>query len=626
MITHSAVAQDSLLVELKKVDSLITKDKDLAAKAIERIRFQARRNLNRTVVARSFLTKGNLYFQYQDFDLALIEYENALELFKELKDTTYIQSAYNNIGAVYTVKEDYLNSLENYLKGYAFVKEGASFDKLTNSTERIQNYLIILINLGNTYYDMEDFKNAKSFYSKVVDGSEKIADDKMLEKALFNLSNSEMQLNELQTAKNHLLKSIQVEVALESSRGLAMKYASLAKIEYKLNNISESQRYLSKSKLELERGDVLDWDEINLLNDLAELEFYFGFFPASIEYAQRAYDLSIELSLEEDRMRSLKNLSKAYSRSNQFEKAYEIQQELFDLNEKKNSNMTSLDVARVEMKLNYEKRMLLDSLESLEQKSKKEREILEVNAENRNRMWVIIILSGLMVLLIVGLFMLYGFNKKRAKNNLLLKKSLAEKEVLLKEVHHRVKNNFQVISSLLNLQLGTNPDNVEDALKIAQDRIQSMALVHRKLYGQEDFEAIEMGEYIQELIQTIVNSNAITSAYEVDLNAEGKYVKLDKAIPLGLIFNELITNFFKYVVPNNEHPVLSISIEESSKELLIKVSDNGDGLPQDINLENISTLGLELVHILAEQINAELDLNSSDQGVEVVLKIPIDEK
>ena len=622
----ASYSQDSLLTELKKVDSIIDVDRGLAEKSIEKIRSKARRDMNKPAIAYSFLTKGNLYFQYQSFDLSLIEYENALELFMELEDTVNIQKAYNNIGAVYTVKEDYLNSLESYLKGYSFVKGNNEIDTKNQTFERIQNYLIILINLGNTYYDMSDFNNAKSFYQKVVEGSEKINDDEMLEKSLYDLATSEIELNELSSAKDHLKKSIEVEESLKSESGLAKKFAAMAKLEYLLNNSVQSEIYLDKSKVELQKGKVLNWGEVGILNDLSELEFYFQNFETAIEYAERAYDLSKELNIEEDRIRALKNMSNAYSKNRQFELAFQAQQELTELKEKKSSNMTSLDVARVEMRLNYEKKMLLDSLEALDQKNKKEREILEVNAENRNRLWVIVALLSLTLILVVSILTLIAFNKKRARNNALLKKSLAEKEVLLKEVHHRVKNNFQVISSLLNLQLSINPSNVEDALKVAQDRILSMALVHRKLYGQQDFEAIEMKGYLEELISTIVESNAVTTSYLVDIKAKGKYVKLDQAIPLGLIFNELITNFFKYVVNEVENAKLSISLEEQGSMLYIEVRDNGKGLPANIDLDNLKTLGLELVDILAEQINAELNLQSDKNGVKIDIKVPIDDK
>ena len=202
-------------------------------------------------------------------------------------------------------------------------------------------------------------------------------------------------------------------------------------------------------------------------------------------------------------------------------------------------------------------------------------------------------------------------DKKLSEEN--LKKSLNEKEVLLQEVHHRVKNNMQVINSILSLQSAyTKDSSVLKILRESQNRIKSMSYIHEKLYQTRDFSKINFGEYLAELSQNLLKSyeNPIN---EVNLitNCEEVYLNLDKAIPSGLIVNELISNTLKYAfTEKSKNCELFVGIAVEGSSVMLTVSDNGIGI-QNIDIHNSESLGLQLVDTLTQQLEGRLELDVS---------------
>ena len=197
-------------------------------------------------------------------------------------------------------------------------------------------------------------------------------------------------------------------------------------------------------------------------------------------------------------------------------------------------------------------------------------------------------------------------------------KSLQEKEVLLREIHHRVKNNMQIISSLLSHQMENikdekiNDKKIIDVFSESQNRILSMSLVHEKLYQSKDLRNIDFKEYINDLGTNLFQSYEIHSGnIKLNMNVEDILLDIDLAIPTGLIINELITNSLKYAFPDGmkgEINVLFRSMNENMLELV--VNDNGIGLPENLDFRKTRTLGLHLVTVLAEnQLHGSIDMN-----------------
>ena len=197
--------------------------------------------------------------------------------------------------------------------------------------------------------------------------------------------------------------------------------------------------------------------------------------------------------------------------------------------------------------------------------------------------------------------------QKRAENR--LEKALREKEVLLKEIHHRVKNNLQIISSLLNLQSRRIKDpHTLEIFRESCDRVQLMALLHEKLYGAVDLAQLDFNDYLHSLAGMMLLSYSSKSRnVTIDFQLhEGLHLGLDVAVPLGLVASELISNSLKHAFPKGGRGRITLELNQMGSEYALRVSDDGQGLPEDFSMEDPSSLGLRLVKMLAEQLEADL--------------------
>ncbi len=192
-----------------------------------------------------------------------------------------------------------------------------------------------------------------------------------------------------------------------------------------------------------------------------------------------------------------------------------------------------------------------------------------------------------------------------------LRDSLAEKELLLKEVHHRVKNNLQIISTLLDLQADNiHDENLLKSLKESQDRIMAMALIHEKLYQSSDLACIDFWEYLESLVGHLLSSYVDDPGRIVmKVDVGDLQMGIDKAIPYGLIINELVSNAMKHAFPNGRRGEITIHFHaEEGGWINLTVADNGIGLPPGLDFRNTGTLGMQLVNMLTKQLHGEISL------------------
>jgi PAS domain S-box-containing protein len=205
--------------------------------------------------------------------------------------------------------------------------------------------------------------------------------------------------------------------------------------------------------------------------------------------------------------------------------------------------------------------------------------------------------------------------KKRAEQ--IIRKSIEEKEILLKEIHHRVKNNLQIITSLINLQVaGVANENARHVLLQSKSRIESMCKVHEMLYGSRNFSSIDYGLYLRELLQQLlVNTPGGGGKVTTDIRVENLFLNINTAIPLGLIVNEMVTNSLKYAFPKGRDGIISIFIVPThQKGFRLTYSDNGVGYDVDLNMAMSNSLGFQLIYSLCEQLNGTLLRDTNKPG------------
>ena len=201
-------------------------------------------------------------------------------------------------------------------------------------------------------------------------------------------------------------------------------------------------------------------------------------------------------------------------------------------------------------------------------------------------------------------------DRKQVENR--IKTSLQEKEVLLKEVHHRVKNNLQIISALLSLQSSYLTDeNIIKIFRDSQNRIKSMALVHENLYRSKDLGKVDFNEYINQLVAHLSQSYGdLAARLDFKVNSENVYLNINTAIPCGMIINELISNSFKHAFPDGRSGEVCIDLSSEDDGFKLVVSDNGVGIKGDINIKDSKTLGFRLIDTLVKQIDGKMSLDT----------------
>jgi two-component sensor histidine kinase len=193
----------------------------------------------------------------------------------------------------------------------------------------------------------------------------------------------------------------------------------------------------------------------------------------------------------------------------------------------------------------------------------------------------------------------------RKENEKIVEESLREKETLLKEIHHRVKNNFQIINSLFDLQLmNTEDPALKEGIREPKARIHAMALIHERLYLSKDFSSIDFSDYLAELARELFLSyNAEPERIALEIRAETVSLDMDRAIPCGLILNELITNSLKYAFPDKgRQGRIAIDLGRADDAIVLRVDDDGKGFDVEAARKSSSSLGLTLARILSEQL------------------------
>ncbi|GGD46888.1 hypothetical protein GCM10011514_08630 [Emticicia aquatilis] len=382
----------------------------------------------------------------------------------------------------------------------------------------------------------------------------------------------------------------------------------LARINSKLKNFNEAVSYC-KQIIEKSEEDRLDFFTNEVQNELAQIYFAQSKPDSAKIYAEKAFDGAKQLRNYLVVMNSAGLLSQIFEKNNPI-KAFDY---------------LKLSMAAKDTVTNIEKNKQVKILEIKEKQRIEDLNLAAVYAKNELRFNTAI---GLLFTALLTAFILYRNNRQKQKANTILQEQKekinsqnitlettlsqltaknAENELLLKEIHHRVKNNLEVVSSLLALQSAKIEDpEIQDAMLASQNRVQSMGILHQKLYQSEHLAFIEMKNYFQNLCENILDSYNETERIEVDIEMNEIELDVDTAVPVGLIVNELLTNSLKYAFPNGKKGTIKLSLENIDKDnLSLKISDNGIGKSLDTKAKGTG-FGTQLVDLLTRQIDGKL--------------------
>ncbi len=565
------------------------------------------------MVYTKYENKNNLRARFGISEMLLklnIEDDNLEEIFKsnlvqakQFRDSILISNAYTRYANFYMNKADYVNAIQMLIYSINYKKKVQKLSKILDQAKLAKLFLLIDDIPKAEYYTFEAQKLAKqnkySISKKIIStlrgkiesrkGNYERADS-FLNIALKSYTKFRAKKDIFNT--NLLLAELKIK---EGKSNEAREYFNAANKYFsdKYDLTLKSFYYLIKSKIELIKGEY-----ILASNSLDTVE----------NYLEHKNNLLFRIDMYKTR-------AELEKRQNNFEKSLFFSDSYHNLQD-------SL------FKFKFVRQIL--DMEAKYQTDEKQKQIELLAANNKvyklklkqEKLEKFIILAGAFSGFIFLLFLGITYYKVREKNKL-IEKTLKQKDILLKEIHHRVKNNLQLISSLLNLQSRYIKD--EKAKQVSLDgknRVRAMSLIHQFLYQKENLINLSLDEYFKKLVKELFEAYRIhEDRIKVDFNIESFELDVDRVIPLGLIFNELITNILKYAFPGERKGKIQIDFKRKDKKLILEISDNGVGFDGETNLSDNSTFGFTLIDALLKKWNGKFEI-VSDNGTKATILIP----
>ncbi len=506
-------------------------------------------------------------------------YDRQFEIRNEKKnlgitDKVIFYDIYSNLGLHRKAMDDYI---KDKLKT---IREDDYFGQAEYQSN-VGNYLLLDMSIPTalTYY-----KKAKGFID-------------------VYLNDISREKTDQEISKGNLLKAI-IEGNIGKCHALLKEYdIAIPFLENSINLINEYNKGKFSS------------DKVENTLELADCYLQKEDYEKAKEYLLDGQDpLKIENILRRNRL-----LAAYYDRIGDYKNSVDYLKRNVRIRDSLNRNESSMKkqqlAAVAGQEIEYSKKMMEQQKKDLEQS----RSDLQAKEERINIVFISLIFT---LLGFAGLVFAYLKSIKNqrliADQKRIIEASLVEKDSLLKEIHHRVKNNLQMVSSLLSLQTkNTRSKAAIEALEEGKSRVKAMALIHQKLYQNDDLSVIEMQGYIESLI------NSVQSVYKkgghninITIDAEGVELDIDRAIPFGLILNELVSNSFKYAFPDDdENGKIYIHLRKNGGQGYFEYTDNGIGLPEDTDDRANSSMGIRLMNRLVNQLQSTLNIDKTSEGV-----------
>lgn len=552
--------------------------------------------------AQALLRKGTAHDYFSKFDSAIFYYQQSLRYSQTNHDSVGIASALFSLAIVAQLQGNNVEAIDQYLEVEKMFKSLGDDRRLS----RLYN------NLGSIYRKTEQFDAAIQVYENSLAIKKKLNDTRGILNTSINLALLYSFAGRYEEAISLYLKNLgevrkSGDVLNEISILINLGMVYTKESNQVTKDLSRGLRYLIQAEQLLKESSPIGL-KIECWANLAGAYQAIENHRATSDYLKKMEQVFDELSPEAKisyyELKSNEQLSRQnYKEAFFFFKKLTVEQ----------NNLTSrkLKERAQELEVRYETEKKERQIVQLELAEQKAMTVQKQSAWQRN---FLISVAG--SLLLISLLIFYQYRLKQKSNALLTDKnqtiarSLHERETLLKEIHHRVKNNLQIISSLLSLQSkNTNDAATQGAISESRNRVKSMSLIHEQLYQEDTISGVEMMDYITRLVSSLSSSYGLDAdRIKIEIVAENILLDVDSAIPLGLIINELVSNSMKYAFPDHRSGSILISLTDKINELVLVVQDDGVGM--DTARNTSQSFGLSLVNSLMRKLKADMELVS----------------
>ncbi|MBO6514929.1 MAG: tetratricopeptide repeat protein [Bacteroidia bacterium] len=554
-----------------------------------------------------YIRMGNVLTKQGDYDSAGWAYQNAYSRFSISEDSVNIARSLTNLGLVYRFMEKYPKALEYFFQSLEIKKRLGSKKDIGVAYQ----------NIGVAFAILGEYTQAEEYLNNSLQLYEEAGDSQMYYSGLSDISSMYREVGRYDDALDALTRSYNYRLRIGDQTGIGICTYNLGLTSFLNKEYDQSIAYYNEAKSIFEElGNVRRVVGCHIR--LAKLHFELEQYTlaekegvAGLEQAHGVYQL--------EKLHHV--LAKVYYVTDKFQLAFDHLAKFSNIRDSILKEKNHLQLIEMQNKFDDE----ANKRKIAELQIKNDR--FEQKARNKD-LQNYVLWGAIVVILLIALMFYRQFRVKQETNetlrekNQIIEHSLEEKDVLLREIHHRVQNNLQFVSSLLNLQSRrVDDENTLDILKGCKQRIQSMALIHQKLYQETNLNAINILSYTQNLVDSLqssygVNSNQIQTKLDID----PIHLDINSSISIGLILSELVTNCYKYAFDEGSTGLLTIALHEKNDRLLMSVEDNGKGLPDGFSVKEVDSFGLKLVHSLAKKLKATVSVDGKS-GTRVHLEI-----
>jgi len=531
---------------------------------------------------------GNIIDTYYQVNLSSVDKKLLL----------YYANSVNNFGIIQSEIGDLPKALEYYFISLS-IREHVNDDLGTSETYN---------NIGSIYGRLDNSEKSLENYEKAKAIAEKVNDNDLLAVVLSNIGILYKKTGKTDKALRCYERSLVIKEKLNDTAGYGFTLGLIGEIFESKGELNEALGFYTRS-LAIFKDEKESDGIVTSLNRIGTIYFKQGLTEKAKESALQAMFFAEESNNDELIMDSSLLLSSIYEREKLWEKAFEFQK----LHIKKRDRVKSIEIQRktAETQIKYDLSSQQQKIDFLSFKNKTQ----EVRLKN-NEISIIIISIALVIVTILVLSYRRS-NKKKQIINELLERENDTKKTILQEIHHRIKNNLQVVNSLLRMQASKTEDkDIKTAFKETQSRVVSMAMLHEKMYDSGDFKNLNSKEYISHLVNDIVKNYTVDKKVSLKLDIDKVFFDSKIMMPLSLIINEVITNSLKYAFKNQDNPVISVRLKQlSNTKNELYIADNGIGY--DREKEN-KGLGTKLIKSFTKQILGTIH-HSTNNGTSVTI-------